>query len=606
MEDFIFGGIERDEEALNAAERNRWRGIRHLHAIQPLDPRPGQPVTITVFVGPDVNIDQVSAYVSSDDHYPTGRRGVAEHGFSVALQRVQIQWQPLIWNYVEIWQAQLPAQPTGTRVHYCVEGWCSYDATVSVWSREPNLERTAEQPALYGYHVDEFETPRWAHEAITYHIFVDRFTGVENRWLTAAELNSFTGGTLRGVIDQLDYLVDLGVTVLWLSPIFRTPTYHGYDTSDYFTVDPRFGTNDDLRELVTIAHARGLRVLLDFVANHTSVEFAPFVEAQHNPASAYRDWFSFDPVYKHGYRGFFDEASMPQLDTDHPAVRHFLINAARYWLREYDVDGYRLDYAAGPSHAFWSEFRAACRQVKPDCWLFGEVTLAGDALRTYTGRLDGCLDFAFARNVRLLCASTQPAITIGQFANAIERGRAFFSAAGDASNFTLPTFIDNHDMNRFLWMVGNDKDRLRLAAGLLFALGGSPVIYYGTEVGLSQPRPKGPWREEARHPMLWGAAQDQALLADFKAWIRVRRQHPALAYGGFITHLLDALRRLWLLERAYADDRVLVAINAGEQPQRVELPEGDFQKLDQATVRGTIMLPGLSCTILTVANNSLG
>ena len=315
MGDFVFGGIESDEGRLLADQRNQSRGIRHLHTIDPLDPLPDQPVIVTVFVGPDVNVDQVTAYVTTDRTGPSGRRGVAANGFTVALQRSDVRWQPLIWGYVEVWQGQIPAQPSATLVQYRIEGWQTVDEAVSVWSREPNLDRTVEQPTLYGYHVDGFATPAWAHEAVVYHIFVDRFTGIENRWLTPEEMNRFTGGTLRGIIDELAYIADLGVTTIWLSPIFRTPTYHGYDTTDYYTVDPRFGSNDDLRELVMAAHAQGLRVLLDFVANHTSTEFVPFVGAQADANSPYRDWFRFDPAYKHGYRAFFDVKSMPQIDT---------------------------------------------------------------------------------------------------------------------------------------------------------------------------------------------------------------------------------------------------------------------------------------------------
>ncbi len=595
MDDFIFGGIEADERQLLADARQLWRGIRHLYTLEPYDPEPGQPVLVTVFVAPDVNVDRVTLYMTADRSDPVGHRGIATNGLVVDLQRVTVRWEALIWGYVELWQGQIPAQLEGTLVQYRIEGWSTYRDENSVWSREPNLDHTVERPTLYGYHVDYLSPPRWAHEAVLYQVFVDRFTGIENRWLTPAELNSFTGGTLRGIIQHLDYIADLGVTVLWLSPIFRTPTYHGYDTSDYYTIEPRFGSNADLAELVTAAHARGLRVILDFVANHTSIEFEPFVVAKANSQHSYSQWFDFDVQYKHGYRAFFDVASMPQVNTDHRDARRFLIDAACYWLQNYQVDGYRLDYAAGPSHAFWSEFRAACHQVKPDCWLFGEVTLAGDRLRTYQGRLDGCLDFALARNLRQLCAGGQPGMTIGQFVNEIERSRQFF----DLNRFILPSFIDNHDMNRFAWVAGNDPRRLRLAAGLLFTLGGPPILYYGTEVGLSQPRAKGPHREESRHPMRWGDAQDQALFAYFKQLILMRRQHPALIYGELINHWLDDEQGTWLVERCYGEDRVVIAINVSEQPQTLELPDGKNFVLDKSNSYGTIEIPALSLIILT-------
>ncbi|HAJ37066.1 MAG TPA: alpha-amylase, partial [Chloroflexi bacterium] len=472
--------------------------------------------------------------------------------------------------------------------------WRSFNPPLSVWSREQRIDRTIETRTLYGYHVDDFAPPAWAQDAIVYHVFVDRFTGVENRWLAPDEMVHFAGGTLQGVIDRLDYIASLGVTALWISPVFVTPSYHGYDTTDYFNVDPRFGSNADLLELFEQAHARGLRVILDFVANHTSVHFVPFVEALNDPTSPYRRWFSFDPAYTHGYRTFFGVAEMPQLDADAPEVREFLNRAAQHWLTA-GADGLRLDYAAGPSHVFWSNFRAACRQVKPDCWLFGEVTRAGDALRTYTGRLDGCLDFSFCRAVRMLCAQPHPTLTLSQFATQMESSRTFFGP-----NFSQPAFIDNHDMNRFLWAAGNDKRRLRLALALLFGLGGAPCLYYGTEVGLGQPRAKGPWREEARHPMLWGAAQDRDLLRYTTQLIDFRRRHPALSDGAIVTRYLDDDAGVWLVERRSQAESVLLAVNLSAAPQRLALPAGEYVTADGALAAGRIELEPVSAVLLTV------
>lgn len=600
MDDFVFGGIEADSVQILAAERQRYTGLRHHYDLSPRDPLPDEAVTITVYSGPTLHIDRATAYVTTDGQMPTGERGRATTGFAVDLVVTAVRWEPILWDYVTVWQGTIPPQPEGIFVQYVIEGWRSYDEDFSCWSNEPHIDGTVSQVTRYGYFVDRFATPAWAQEAVVYHIFVDRFTGVANRWLTTSEMNEFTGGTLRGVIDKLDYIADLGVTAIWVSPVFVTPSYHGYDTTDYYQVDARFGSNADLRELIDAAHARNLRVLLDFVANHTSLHFGPFVQAQTDPTSPYRAWFGFDQGYEHGYRTFFNVASMPQLDTDLPAVRTFLINAACHWLTEYDVDGYRLDYAAGPSHAFWSEFRAACKAVKPDCWLFGEVTHAGDALRHYQGRLDGCLDFAFCRTLRQLCAQPQPALTLAHFANLVQQSRRFFQ--GDdtqPSTFLQPSFLDNHDVNRFLWVAGNDKQRLRLAAGLLFAFGDAPILYYGTEVGLSQPRSKGPWREEARHPMRWGEAQDSELLAYFKQLIALRRRHPALQRGNFKTHLLDEAQQVWLVERRAGEDVVLVAVNVSHDTQAVTLPWSQARDLTGAPLSASITLSPQSVTFFT-------
>ncbi len=600
MADFVFGGIEADEARLLATERAARGGIRHFQQIEPLDPRPGQAVTVTVQVGPEVVVDRVTLYYTLDGANPQGEYGQAQHGAALQLAPIGVRWEPLIWDYVSLWQGQIPGQADGTLVQYRIEGWRSYAEPNSVWSREMNLDRTVERPALYGYWVDTHTVPAWAHAAILYHVFVDRFGGLPegaaSRWLGPEALDDFAGGSVRGVIENLDYIAATGATALWLSPVFVTTTYHGYDTTDYYHVDPRFGTDADLVELFEQAHRRGLRVILDFVANHTSIEFAPFVEARRDEHSRYRRWFSFDPAYKHGYRAFFDVAKMPQFNTEEPEVRAYLNHAAQHWLT-LGADGLRLDYAAGPNHLFWSAFRAACRSVKPDCWLFGEVTRAGDVLRAYAGRLDGCLDFGFCRSIRMLAAGEAPLLSLGQFINQIVAGRRYFGPAA-ALDFVLPAFLDNHDMNRFLWVAEGDKQRLRLALGMLFALGGPPVIYYGTEVGLGQPRAKGPHREEARHPMLWGEAQDRALLAYVQAWAGARRRHPSLGRGEVRTLYYDEASSTWAGELTFGDDKTMLVINAGREIAGVPLPPGRYEALtgDVVASAGTYRLPPTATT----------
>ncbi len=567
LQDFVFGGIESDDTRLLATERARHRGLRHEQRIQPLDPRPGDPVTLTVTVGPDMRADKVTAAVTVDGSDPAVGDPDRPGRFLLPLARMDVCWEPAVWDYVEVWQGLIPGQPAGTLVQYRIHGEDALTGAVHQ-AREQGLDGQDGPPALYGYHVDRFAPPGWAQDAVIYQIFVDRFakgeTGapVQEGWLRSGALEDFAGGNLQGVTARLPYIADLGVTAVWLTPIFAAASYHGYDTVDYTRVDPRFGSEADLHRLVDEAHGRGLRVILDFVANHTSDQSPIFQAAAADPASPYRDWFTFGPQFKHGYRCFFDVASMPQFNTDNPAVRRHLMDAACYWLDAFDVDGYRLDYAAGPSHSFWSEFQAACRAVKPDCWLFGEVTRTGDMLRSYVGRLDGCLDFNFLRRVRQLCAGPTPQIPLSRFVRHLEASRRFFP-----DGFLLPSFLDNHDTNRFLWAAENDPRRLRLALGLLFAFGGPPILYYGTEIGLSQPRAKGPWREEARHPMVWGAGQDQELLAFTRELIRLRREHPALRQGELITHFLDDERGVWLAERRWGADRVGVAVNLSQAEQ---------------------------------------
>ncbi len=591
MQDFVFSHLDADEATLDL-ERRRWSGIRHRHELSPLDPRPGEPVTLAVSVGRDVLADHVTAYVTYDGSDPAGSRGVAANGVALPLQRVETLWQPLHWDYAERWQGELPGQPEGVHVRYRIEGWHSSQAGGSTWSREMPIDGSVETPAVYGYVVDRHVAPSWAQEAVVYQVFVDRFAPLPDRWLEPQELSVFAGGTLQGVREHLDYIAGLGVSALWLTPIFVTDSYHGYDTIDYLDIDPRFGSKADLARLVAEAHQRDLRVILDFVTNHTSHRFPPFQSALHDPASPYRSWYSFGPEFQHGYRTFFTSRSMPQLDLDDEGARSYVLAAASYWLREFGVDGYRLDYAAGPSHDFWAAFGAACRRANPDCWLFGEVTMGSDWLRTYAGRMDGCLDFNFTKLVRRFCAESAP-LPASQFATAVERTQRYFPA-----EFTRPAFLDNHDMNRFLWVAGDDKARLRLAAGLLFAFGGTPILYYGTEVGLSQPRGKGPHREESRHPMLWGSRQDAGLRAHFQRLIAFRRQHSSLVYGEIATLHLDDADGVWLAERRHGADRTLIAVNRGALSTSLSLPPGAFVDMEGEPWRDRLHIPAASIVLL--------
>jgi glycosidase len=475
-------------------------------------------------------------YYTLDGSPPAGALGVASNGSALPFHRVGVAWDTFIWGYRTCWEAELPAQPEGTVVRYRIGAWGQ--AGEEIFCDWPDVKATQEEAAraffhqeagptllqgdpatgmTFNYHVDRLETPQWAREAVIYQIFVDRFSpGRGKPWKQTGDLKGFFGGTLWGIVEQVDYIADLGATCIWLSPVFPSPTSHGYDATDYEHVETRLGGDASLRELVSAAHRRGLRVLLDLVCNHISDKHPFFIDALRNPESPYREWFFFDdPSF--GYRTYFGVPSMPQLNLASPSARDWMFAVARYWLREFDVDGYRLDHADGPGPSFWSDFWAACRQEKPDAFCFGEIVGPPADIRKYSGRMDGALDFILADALRKTFAyRSWDEEKLFRF---IGQHLAYFPP-----EFLMLTFLDNHDMDRFLFIAADEKNVLRKAAALQMRLPGPPVIYYGTEVGLSQTVSKASevGLEASRMAMFWGEAQDHDLLAHYQFLIRER------------------------------------------------------------------------------------
>lgn len=382
----------------------------------------------------------------------------------------------------------------------------------------------------------------WLRNAVIYEIFIDRFAGYDE---SADDLQPhFVGGNLRAIIKRLPYLLDLGIDAIWLTPFFKTTDYHGYSTLDFYQVDPHFGTLADAKALVAACHKQGLRVIMDFNANHTSVDHPFFQEALHHPDSPYRAWYYFGP--DNSYLGFLDFTSLPKLNLDHGPARDHVIGAAEYWTRELNVDGFRLDHVVGPHDQFWEVFRQRLRQIKPEIVLIGEAVLFGvkwnnfntygipharyynlishvwpypfdPIMKHYVGRFDGCLDYTFHEFMKRFVR--------GQLSRAqLERRLAKHLAAFPA-DYALPLFLDNHDTNRFLYFTNQDYQRLKEVLEIEFGLPQPKIMYYGDEVGMTN-------REQvhvntgrpadlpARRKMNWKpTAQEQELLEFYKAQI---------------------------------------------------------------------------------------
>jgi cyclomaltodextrinase len=583
LPEFIFGQLSTKQGRLKQARMARV-GLFHDSTLTPLIPQENEPIQITVRVGVDVAVKAVTLYFTTDGsalQYPFDLQDPAI--WSLPMQRSEIEWDTLQWCYLEQWSATIPGQLNGTHIHYAISAITTTDQTIHCpYVDLDALKRLSDaedfdfnsletryrnhQPQVYGFVVDEQLIPEWLQDAVIYQIFVDRFApdpGTEFK--QPSDRSGIYGGTLKGIITKLDYLERLGVNCLWLTPIFPSPSHHGYDPVDYGTIEPRLGTLEDWQRLVAEAHQRGIRIILDYVVNHISSEHAAFQSAISDPTHPTVDWFRFRN-YPLEYDCFFDVPGQPELNSDHPGVRDYFIANACQWLRQ-GCDGFRLDYAHGVSHAFWSQFRVATRQVRPDSVTFGEITQPPSVVRSFAGRMDGCLDFKLLELLRGFFVFEH--LTVSQFDKAVQQHFAYFG-----SSLVLPSFLDNHDMNRLLWVLKGDKRRLKLASLCQFTLPNPPIIYYGTEVGLSQLEAVGRL-EESRLPMIWGDEQDLDLLGFYQQLIGLRRQSPQCWRQPHLPLMIDNANRVY----GYQCGEYAILLNNSDNQVTLSLPDWQHTQL---------------------------
>jgi glycosidase len=512
-EEFLFGPLSRPSGRI-AEARQEGSGFFDLALLEPLDPLPGQPVRLRFRCGVDTAIQRLLVFWSSDGSTPAWDEALEPQGSTLVAEASALDpaWDTLSWGYSQDWQLDLPAQTEGTLLRYVAIGIDAAGALIPCpW---PDRDRHG-TPHIAAVVVDRLEPPVWLAQAVIYQVFVDRFAPTPgSSFAPVDDLNARLGGTLWGLVDQLDVIAELGIDTLWLTPIFASPQYHGYAVSDFLAIAPELGGQEAWEALVGRCRQRGLRIVLDFVANHISDQHAAFQQALLAPDAPTRPWLRFR-TWPHDYGCFFDQPHQPELDGEQPEVREHLIAAAIHWLAQ-GCAGFRLDYAHGLSHGFWSQFRQATRRAAPESVCFGEVTHTPQLVRSYGGRLDGCLDFMLCELLRATFARSE--MPLAAFARNLQRHLAY--AGGQ---LLLPSFLDNHDMNRFLIAAGGDIRRLRLAAMVQFLLPGPPIVYYGTEVGLSQQRPLGRL-EESRLPMPPRDQWNLELRQYYRVLIQLRRQ----------------------------------------------------------------------------------
>jgi cyclomaltodextrinase len=594
--DFFFSPyVTAQEQRRQAALR---AGLAHGSQVEPRDPAPDESVALLFSAQAYLPIDRLAVYYTTDGSLPAGERGVATCGAVVFAEPGETEEDAVPGLPIRRWRARLPGQPEGTLVRYAADAW-SLEHPHQHW-RADEVEPVGpptEGRRLFAYSVDRFQPPGWLQDAVMYHIFVDRFHAAadEPPLRDPGSITGFFGGTLRGVLEKLDYLEGLGVNCLWLSPVFASPTHHGYNPSDYYTVAERYGTNETLRHLIESAHRRGMRVVLDFVANHTSDEHPLFVEARANPQSESARWYSFGDWPPHGYRSYALVGTMPELATERATVQQYLVDAALHWLGHFGADGLRLDYVSGPSPAFWAIFQREVKRRFPQALTLGEISEPLSGIATYAGRMDAFLAFPLTRMLRRVFAQRQePLAALLAFLD--ERPAALPPGMGWA------TVLDNHDMHRFLWLAEGEVARLKLAVACQMTLEGAPILYYGTEVGLSQSGDAHVENAYARAPMLWGEQQDQELLAYYRQLIALRHAHPALRGTQRLTLAAVALdaapgvqEQVGAYLRWQGPDAALVVVNNAAVPVKLRIALAE--RLPES-LKGSAQTPLLTPAVL--------
>jgi glycosidase len=467
----------------------------------------------------------------------------------------------------------------------------------------------------YDLPVDRFALPGWVAGTTFYLIFPDRFANGDQMndpawkrpWGEAPTNRSFFGGDLAGIRQNLDWLSDLGVRGIYLTPVFSAPSNHKYDPSDYETVDPGLGTNAGLAELVADAHARGMRLLLDGVFNHSGDRWFAFRDVREKgEASPYRDWFfriesfplDIDAV---NYETFANRArSHPKLNTADPGLREYLVGIGEKWIREADIDGWRLDVANEVDHRFWRAFRDRVKAAKPDAFIVGEAW--HDAIRWLDGaQFDSVMHYPW-RDAVLDYVRGQ--IGPSRFARWTAGIRNMYDPAATAG---LMHLLGSHDTARIRTELGGSADRARLAAVLLLTATGVPLVYYGDEVGM-----EGGDDPDSRRCMEWDPArQDRRLLETYRTLIRARAARPWLAWGAFEDVTIDDDRWVYMYRRSAAGplapdgtapDELYVAVNTGEFPSEVCLPDGDrVDLLSGARVSGGLTVGARDAAVLVPA-----
>ena len=431
-------------------------------------------------------------------------------------------------------------------------------------------EVTPERNELYklpfNRREDIADAPDWLKKAVVYNIFPDSFasgyrsiTGQSGRALYGdIPCLGKNGGTISGIKANLDYIKEIGFNCIYLNPVFTAGEYHKYDLLDYYSIDPVFGSNEEFKSLVDTCHDMGIKVIIDGVFNHCGWKFFAFEDVVKNGSkSKYWDWFYGlkEPVIRPDnwdeipdYTCFAYERLMPKLNTGNPAVQDYFCKVGAYWVREYGIDGWRLDVADEVNFDFWRAFRKSVKEVNPNTALIGEVW------QTATSWLDGsifdsCMNYDFLKCCKYYFAKN--AMTVETFNQAVNHMLMRYKKNLTCAQLNL---LDSHDTPRFLSHCNGDISRLIMAVAFQMTFTGTPSVFYGDENGF-----EGILEDDYRQPMRFDL--DCKVKDIYRQLIKIRSSSEAFSKGEFHRIIVDKNRRVYAYERYNDNDRFVVAIN---------------------------------------------
>lgn len=421
--------------------------------------------------------------------------------------------------------------------------------------------------------ADIYEESKWLQESIVYQIFPDRFfngdksINPKNVEVWGSEINSkkVFGGDLRGIINKVDYLVDLGINLLYLTPIFKSPSNHKYNIDDYYSIDPNFGDIETLKEMVEVCHKNNIKVILDGVFNHTGHEFFAFQDILKNQQnSKYVNWYHIDnfpvSIEKVNYYTFANGiAKMPKLNTANTEVKKYFIDVAKYWIKETNIDGWRFDVCDEIDHKFWREMRIGIKEVKKEAVLVGEIM--HESVSFLRGeQLDSIMNYPFKHAMVDFFAKRK--IDVGELNDILAINRYIYM---ESISKQLWNLIGSHDTDRFLTECDDNINRMILASVFQFTYLGLPYIYYGDEIGIN-----GGQDPHCRKCMIWDEEnQNEDLLNHYKKLARIRKENKALVHGNYRD--IGSNNNILVFERNYGYEKMIIIINNDKIPNFVEL-----------------------------------